>query len=483
MRALRVTVFDDASASGALHHQRQMMLRALRADLADLPGVTLVVVGAAAAAKAGAQPDSAIRIGPGAAGAIHARTSLQGLTRGATRRHLRGDSGADAEAEADADGKQPAAAANGAGDDSAEDTGDDAADDAADDSGIGADKPAATDARLAAAVDAAIHAADAVWPMASEAGGLLERVSQQVLNSGRILLGSRPQALRVAGSRLRTARALAQAGIPVAAIYAVHQELPRATGAWLVRPDDGDGCADTRIYASAAGARAWILAQHAALHGPPPHPSASGASGAAAASPSASASASASARLAGPDRRPAPPAVDYVLQPFIPGKAGSLSLLCCDGRAQLLSCNEHRIAVRDNQFHLLGTTVNSMADSDGAFARLAQAVAAAVPGLWGHVGVEFVIGVRGVVVLEINARITPAYAGLRASLGCNPAALVMDLLDQRDFPARVRLAAAARPAAVAVSVDLGIDLGLDPGIESGIDPGADPDLRRGGHPR
>lgn len=477
MRALRVTVFDDASASGALHHQRQMMLRALRADLADLPGVTLVVVGAAAAAKAGAQPHSAIRIGAGAAGAIHARTSLQGLTRGATRRHLRGDSGADAEAEADADGKQPAAAANGAGDDSAEDTGDDAADD----SGIGADKPAATDARIAAAVDAAIHAADAVWPMASEAGGLLERVSQQVLNSGRILLGSRPQALRVAGSRLRTARALAQAGIPVAAIYAVHQELPRATGAWLVRPDDGDGCADTRIYASAAGARAWILAQHAALHGLPPHPSASGASGAPAASPSTSASAS--ARLAGPDRRPAPPAVDYVLQPFIPGKAGSLSLLCCDGRAQLLSCNEHRIAVRDNQFHLLGTTVNSLADSDGAFARLAQAVAAAVPGLWGHVGVEFVIGVRGVVVLEINARITPAYAGLRASLGCNPAALVMDLLDQRDFPARVRLAAAARPAAVAVSVDLGIDLGLDPGIESGIDPGADPDLRRGGHPR
>ena len=41
----------------------------------------------------------------------------------------------------------------------------------------------------------------------------------------------------------------------------------------------------------------------------------------------------------------------------------------------------HRIAVRDNQLHFLGTTVNSMADSDGAFARLAQAVAAAVPGL------------------------------------------------------------------------------------------------------
>jgi predicted ATP-grasp superfamily ATP-dependent carboligase len=170
-----------------------------------------------------------------------------------------------------------------------------------------------------------------------------------------------------------------------------------------------------------------------------------------------------------------------VLQPFIPGKAGSLSLLCCDGRAQLLSCNEHRIAVRDNQLHFLGTTVNSMADSDGAFARLAQAVVAAVPGLWGHVGVEFVIGVRGVVVLGVNARITPAYAGLRASLGCNPAALVMDLLEH---PLRIRpAAAAARPAAVAVSVDLGIDPGVDLGVDAGVDADIYPDIDRGDRQR
>lgn len=398
MRALKVTVFDYPSANGALRRQRQIMLRALRADLAQLPGVTLVVLKTAAAAAAGVGAERAIRIGAGAAG-----------------------------------------------------------DDARVGSGIEADKPAAIDADLAAAVDAAIHAADAVWPMAPDAGGVLERVSQQVLNNGRILLGSRPQALRVAGSRLRTARVLAQAGIPVAAIYAVHQALPRATGAWLVRPDDGDGSADTRIYASAAGARAWILAQQGALRGPPPPTSGNGAATGAPAAGGVG------------DGVGVGGAVDYVLQPFIPGKAGSLSLLCCDGRAQLLSCNEHRIAVRDNQLHFLGTTVNSMADSDGAFARLAQAVAAAVPGLWGHVGVEFVIGVRGVVVLGVNTRITPAYAGLRASLGCNPAALVMDLLEH---PVRTRpTAAAARPAAVAVSVDLGFDPGVDPGIYPDIDRG------------
>jgi predicted ATP-grasp superfamily ATP-dependent carboligase len=251
--------------------------------------------------------------------------------------------------------------------------------------------------------EASVQAADAVWPLAPEAGGLLERLSRQVLQSERILLGSRPNALRVAASKLRTSSALARAGVAVAATYAPGQMLPPAAGAWVVKPDDGAGCVDSRIFPAADAALAWIMA--------------SGAAG-------------------------------YVLQPFIPGKLGSLSLLCRDGVAELLACNEQRVAVRDNQFHFLGTTVNSMADADGAFARLAQAVAAAIPGLWGHVGVDFVIGERGVVVLEVTAQATTAYAGLRASIGCNPAALALDLLAPPAGAPRAR----AKPVAVSVDV-------------------------------
>ena len=311
--ALKLFAFDYASGGGSpggalpdsLRHQGQMMLRALLADLVELPGIELITIGAP----------------------------------GPFRRRF----------------------------------------------------------------DACVQAADAVWPLAPEAGGLLERLSRQVLRSERILLGSKPNALRVAGSKLRTSRALARAGVAVAATYSPGQPLPPRSGAWVVMPDDGAGCLNTRIFAGAEAALAWIAA--------------SGEAG-------------------------------YVLQPFIPGRLCSLSLLCCDGVAQLLGCNEQRIAVRDNQFHFLGSTVNSMLDADGEFERLAQAVAAAIPGLWGHVGVDFVVAERGAVVLEVNARMTTSYAGLHASIGCNPAALVLDLLEQPAGTPR------ARTKPVAVSVDV-----------------------------
>jgi predicted ATP-grasp superfamily ATP-dependent carboligase len=254
--------------------------------------------------------------------------------------------------------------------------------------------------------DACVQAADAVWPLAPEAGGMLERLSRQVLRHQRILLGSQPQALRVAGSRLRTARVLARAGIAVVPTYAPGQPRPATNNAWVVKPDVGADYEDTRIFSTAEAALAWIS-----------------------------------------DR------AGYVLQPFIPGKLGSLSLLCRDGAAQLLGCNEHRIAVRDNQFHLLGTTVNSLPDNDGAFARLGQKVARALPGLWGHAGIDFVLAEHGITVLAVHARMTPSYAGLHASLGCNPAAMVLDLLTPPCGASSVGTARSqVKPVAVSVDV-------------------------------
>ncbi|MDB5959677.1 MAG: hypothetical protein JWP59_971 [Massilia sp.] len=261
---------------------------------------------------------------------------------------------------------------------------------------------------------AGMRRADAVW-LPAPAAGMLEQLAREVLRNGRILLGCRPDALRIAGSRRRMAHALARACIDAVPTYTPAQRLPGAGGAWVVRPDAGALWLDSHLFPSAAAALAWIGACHCAALEPP---------------------------------RRLPAALRHVLQPFIPGKLGSLSLLCRDGAAQLLACNEQRVAMRDNQFHFLGTTVNSLADNDGAFLRLAQAVAAAVPGLWGHVGVDFVSADRGPVVLDVCARPGAAYAGLHASLGCNPAALMLDLLTG---PAG---AAPPRPRPLAVSVDL-----------------------------
>jgi len=67
------------------------------------------------------------------------------------------------------------------------------------------------------------------------------------------------------------------------------------------------------------------------------------------------------------------------------------------------------------------------------YQQIASAVAAAIPGLWGYVGVDLIEGPDGPVVLEINPRLTTSYAGLRDAVGVNPAGLVLDLL-KRQIP-------------------------------------------------
>lgn len=238
--------------------------------------------------------------------------------------------------------------------------------------------------------DAAVHAADAVWLLAPVSGGVRERLARHVIRSGRILLGSRPPALRVTGSKRRSAHMLARGGIVVEPVYVPGQNVPVCSGAWLVRPDDGAGWSDTHLFASSAQALAWV-------------------------------SSGASARGS--------TAASYVLQPFMGGKPGSLSLLCCNGVAHLLACNEQRLALRGQQFYLLGTTVNHFSDADGAFDQVAQAVAAAIPGLWGHVTVEFIRSGEHIIVFDVDVSLGAAYVGLRASLGCNPAGMVIDLLE------------------------------------------------------
>jgi predicted ATP-grasp superfamily ATP-dependent carboligase len=250
---------------------------------------------------------------------------------------------------------------------------------------------------------ACVQTADAVWPLAPESDGLLENLSRDILRGKRILLGSAPGAVRVAASKFKVARALAEGGVPTVPTYRPHASLPDDEGAWVVKPDDGAGCVDTRLFSNRAAALAWI--RTSAAQG-------------------------------------------YILQPFVAGKLGSLSLLCCDGAARLLARNQERVVVHDNRFHFLGSTVNGLIDADGALERLAQQVAAALPTLWGYVGVDIILTDHGAVVLDVNPRLTAAYAGLHASIGCNPAGLVIDLLKGPALPA---LPAKRR----VVSVDVG----------------------------
>lgn len=228
-----------------------------------------------------------------------------------------------------------------------------------------------------------LEAADAVWPVAPESGGLLEGLSRDILAAGKRLLGSGPDAVAVAASKLATGRRLAAAGPWAVPTYDspfhMHEDRPV-----VAKPDDGAGCQDTFRFAGLEAARAW--AQAGGAGGQP-----------------------------------------FAFQYELAGEPLSLSLLCDGGRAQLLSVNRQHVTLEDGRFQAHGVTVNALADPDGVHAALAGRVARALPELWGYVGVDFMATPEGPRVLEINPRLTLSYAGLGEATGGNVAARVLAL--------------------------------------------------------
>lgn len=236
----------------------------------------------------------------------------------------------------------------------------------------------------------AVEAADALWPIAPETGGALERMSRLAAAGGKRLLGSSPEAVRIAGSKRATCEVLARHGIPTVETRTAEAGLPPSRFGWVVKPDDGAGAEDSHIFEDAEAAARWL----------------------------------AGAESAG-----------RVVQPFLPGEAASLSVLFREGRAFVLSCNRQDVARAGGTFRYRGFDVGAREDLRPALEEIAQKIAKALPGLFGYAGIDLMMTADGPVVLEINPRLTTSYAGLGAALERNVAGLVLDLAAGRDIPA------------------------------------------------
>jgi predicted ATP-grasp superfamily ATP-dependent carboligase len=243
----------------------------------------------------------------------------------------------------------------------------------------------------------AFETVDAVWPIAPETGGALTRLSELVLSAGRRLIGSRPRGVALAASKQAAARHLAAHDIPVVPTLPAEalrrDDLPPARYGWVAKPDDGAGAESTRLFRHREEMQRWLAAM--------------------------------------PER------AGFVVQPYVEGVAASLSMLCQDGRAWLLSCNRQEIAIEDGLFRFRGSIVGGLEERRPRYEPVAAAVAAAMPELWGYVGIDLVDGEAGALVLDVNPRLTTSYVGLRDAIGMNPARLVLDLIE-RDLGAIVR---------------------------------------------
>jgi predicted ATP-grasp superfamily ATP-dependent carboligase len=231
-----------------------------------------------------------------------------------------------------------------------------------------------------------IQESDVVWAVAPETDGLLERLIGLVRELGRKPLASHRDALRLCASKSATAAHLMAHAIPVVPTrrlsLAAIEEFGDAAAGWVVKPDDGAGAEGTRLVKSR---RALI------------------------------------------DLCRQSDATRQVLQPYVAGTAASLSLLCWDGKARLLSCNRQDVLISDGCFHYAGWLVGGLEARRDRYEPIAAAVAAAIPGLWGYVGIDLIDGSNCPLVLEINPRLTTTYAVLRDAIGVNPAQLVLGL--------------------------------------------------------
>jgi predicted ATP-grasp superfamily ATP-dependent carboligase len=216
--------------------------------------------------------------------------------------------------------------------------------------------------------------ADAAWVVAPETDDLLGRLSALCRDAGALVIGPDAEAIRVASLKSETAARLEASGIRTPATWFAEEPPSAPHGPFVSKPDDGAGCGNTRFWRSSP--------------------------------------------------KPGALPANHVVQPVVPGEHASLTVLRSGGTTTLLSANRQHVTVKDGVFAFSGLTVASLADPDGILAGTAESVSRALPGLDGIFGIDLVIAEDGPVVIEINPRLTTAYAGLREALGVNPAGLV-----------------------------------------------------------
>jgi predicted ATP-grasp superfamily ATP-dependent carboligase len=240
---------------------------------------------------------------------------------------------------------------------------------------------------------------DAVWPIAPESGGVLERLCREAEEAGTLLLNCPPEAVAVAASKADTATRLAANGVPAVPTRLLAETAAPERFPLVAKPDDGLGCLESRIIRSRSEWEYWVRR---------------------------------APRRAEPcDSMPteghetaSPP---FVLQPLVGGESLSLSAIFAHGEALLLSGNRQHVREIDGRFVFRGCLVNALQDVRGELQALTSAVAAALPELWGYAGIDFIGTDRGPLVLEVNPRLTTSYAGLRKALGINVGRIVREL--------------------------------------------------------
>lgn len=233
--------------------------------------------------------------------------------------------------------------------------------------------------------------ADAIWIIAPETDGLLQKLTELAMQQGKLVLGCGVNTINITSEKLATYFMLQQAGIKTIVTYTI-ENWPKTVGQWLAKPNNGAGCDETVLFDNAEDLLDWLERNNKTQ--------------------------------------------SHVIQPYQQGVSASISCVIQQGRAQVLSCNTQIISIENNQLSFNGSQLNGMRHLWLEFEVEAQKIAEICTDLSGYVGIDVIVDTQNdnqITVVEVNPRLTTSYAGLAEATGENPAELIMNALTNPAF--------------------------------------------------
>jgi len=228
--------------------------------------------------------------------------------------------------------------------------------------------------------------------IAPECNGMLERLSQVVLDAGGHLLGAAPSAIRLTADKFAMADFWRRRGVATPATLDA-REIPDFASPWVLKPRDGAGSQATYLVADRAGLKQALAAARTEWQN------------------------------------------DLILQQFIAGQAASVALIV-GGNETIALAPTWQTLSRDGRFHYHGGRLPMAGEFGERAIRLARRAIAGIDGLRGYVGMDMVLGDNGDDhAIEINPRLTTSYLGLRQLCRENLAELILEAARGRPLKA------------------------------------------------
>ncbi len=183
--------------------------------------------------------------------------------------------------------------------------------------------------------------ADAVWIIAPESDDVLFDLTLMAEQTDCHVLGCSSESVKSASSKLQTSKLLKENDILcIETVLFKDETIPESECGWVIKPDDGVGAEDCYFCADREDLKQLkdsISVEH------------------------------------------------FVIQKYLPGIPASLSMICYQGEAQLLACNEQQFCFNNGKGKLTELVVNGMQGQWIQFNKIAQKIAIADKGLFGYI--------------------------------------------------------------------------------------------------